>query len=473
MRTPLLLALVLSLAPRASAQLALPPDGGGAAPGLDGPADHLPVDARLRIQAELDGTLQHLNARGVLPDGAARRARLPGLAWPLRATTSDPGVHGVSNYVDLNGDANAVQDYTCGSRTYDRDDYDHPGIDYFTWPFGWSKMDGQEVQVVAAAPGTIIGTADGNDDRSCTIDFDKPWNAVYVVHDDGSTAWYGHLKNGSVTRAAVGTRVEAGDVLGIVGSSGASSGPHLHFELHDAQGETVEPHTGPCNPGASGWLEQRPYRDSAINALMTHSAAPGFASCPSTRESPHRSSAFQPGDDVITAAYYRDQVRGQTTTYAVLDPDGFPHREWSHVAPTTYNASYWYWTTPIPQNATQGTWTFTATYNGVTTTHPFTVGAVTVDAEPEPDDAFVASAFAPHPVRGLTRFTLSVAQPQRVRVRVLDTLGRELASALDDGLAAGVERTVELSTDGLAAGAYLVRIEGETFRTVRPLTVAR
>ena len=59
-------------------------------------------------------------------------------------------------------------------------------------------------------------------------------NYVVLEHigDDGSTFYtlYGHLTNGSI-QVAVGETVEQGRVLGIMGSTGNSTGPHLHFEV--------------------------------------------------------------------------------------------------------------------------------------------------------------------------------------------------------------------------------------------------
>ncbi len=53
-------------------------------------------------------------------------------------------------------------------------------------------------------------------------------NLVIVDHRDGKTTWYAHL-----SRFAVGTGawVERGQTLGFVGSTGRSTGPHLHLEV--------------------------------------------------------------------------------------------------------------------------------------------------------------------------------------------------------------------------------------------------
>ena len=53
-------------------------------------------------------------------------------------------------------------------------------------------------------------------------------NLVVVRHRLGYTTWYAHL---SVITTFVGERVSGGTRLGYVGSTGHSTGPHLHFEL--------------------------------------------------------------------------------------------------------------------------------------------------------------------------------------------------------------------------------------------------
>lgn len=54
-------------------------------------------------------------------------------------------------------------------------------------------------------------------------------NAVLIDHRNGYLTHYGHL---SRIRVEVGQRVEAGQQIGDEGSTGHSTGPHLHFEVH-------------------------------------------------------------------------------------------------------------------------------------------------------------------------------------------------------------------------------------------------
>ena len=64
---------------------------------------------------------------------------------------------------------------------------------------------------------------------------------VEVKHEGGLTSFYAHL--GRIERGAkAGTQVSGGTIIGRIGSSGISTGPHLHFEIR--RGET------PLNPTA-------------------------------------------------------------------------------------------------------------------------------------------------------------------------------------------------------------------------------
>lgn len=60
---------------------------------------------------------------------------------------------------------------------------------------------------------------------------------VTILHDGGYTSLYGHL---SEFRVNVGATVSAGEIVGRVGSSGAATGPHLHFEWR-LNGEALDP----------------------------------------------------------------------------------------------------------------------------------------------------------------------------------------------------------------------------------------
>ncbi len=62
-------------------------------------------------------------------------------------------------------------------------------------------------------------------------------NCVIINHGNGFETYYGHLSKISVKQ---GQRVIAGDAIGKIGSTGRSTGPHLHYEVH-RNGKIVNP----------------------------------------------------------------------------------------------------------------------------------------------------------------------------------------------------------------------------------------
>src|SRR5688572_17091247 len=151
------------------------------------------------------------------------------LLWPVSGTEGRDWV--IGNYVDLDP-TGGTRDYIGGAKTYDG----HKGTDIVSPSF--RSMDSGVPIVLAAASGVVSSTHDNEPDRntSCT----GQSNFVHVRHPDGLTALYYHLKKGSVA-VSVGQEVSAGDILGVVGSSGCSTGPHLHFGLLDAANRVVDP----------------------------------------------------------------------------------------------------------------------------------------------------------------------------------------------------------------------------------------
>lgn len=363
-------------------------------------ADEITPEQREQIRADIDANIARLEAQGALP--RARTAVT--LGWPLQPSPgfTDPGYHSVSGFVDHNPAYPGQRlDYTCGERTYDTSGgYNHAGTDYYIWPFSWNKMAAGAVQVVAAAPGTIVLREDGHPDQSCSFNSNR-WNAVYIRQADGSIAWYGHLKLGSVTGKQVGETVQAGEYLGLVGSSGNSTGPHLHFELHDANWNLIDPYAGSCNAStpATWWAVQRPYRDSAVIKLMTGSDAVDWQSCPQP-DITHETQWFQPGQTVYFTTFYRDQLNTQPSAYRIYRPDGGIYTQWNHTSSAAaYNLSYWWWEFAFGTDVPTGTWRFEVTFEGKTYSTTFYIGqpstatpGVTATPRVEPTATAVPSA---------------------------------------------------------------------------------
>jgi hypothetical protein len=59
-----------------------------------------------------------------------------------------------------------------------------------------------------------------------------------VQMPDGTRAIYGHMNE---VKAHVGDHLNAGDIVGLSGNTGNSTGPHLHFGLKDAKGNVLDP----------------------------------------------------------------------------------------------------------------------------------------------------------------------------------------------------------------------------------------
>lgn len=137
----------------------------------------------------------------------------------------------------------------------------HDGSDYLL-DGGFEAMDAGSSVIVAAADGVVIDTDDGHYDRcrpvNGSVDCDGgPLAANYVIveHEGGVRTKYWHMKTDSVA-VAVGDAVTCGDRLGLIGSSGNSSTPHLHFEVQ-VDNVVVDPYAGPLSQPESWWVEQR------------------------------------------------------------------------------------------------------------------------------------------------------------------------------------------------------------------------
>lgn len=333
----------------------------------------LSPEAYAEIELQLAISRANLVEQGILPEKPNTRSAGINLEWPLRQAMGfdQPDYYSTVNFVDLDN-SSGIKDYTCKGRSYNG----HNGLDISSWPFWWQMMDDNQVEIIAGAPGVIILKSDDYFDKNCTCV--GTWNAVYVEHADGSVAWYGHMKKNSLTSKPVGSAVETGEYLGLVGSSGCSSNPHLHLEIRDAANKVIETHAGSCNTttDSSWWAKQKPYFEPTINRLTTHAMPPelkGF--CPDEQE-PNLKNQFETFDFITFTAWYRDQQMNETTTFQVLDPNGIVQISWSDKSPATYAWSWWWWSYFLPVNAIEGIWTFEATYNGLTRTHPFQVGEV-------------------------------------------------------------------------------------------------
>ena len=95
-------------------------------------------------------------------------------------------------------------------------------------------------EVLAARDGTVMQLESGFDDAEPGDDdaIDRA-NFIRILHDDGSMALYAHLQPDGV-RVRLGERVRRGQPIGLSGSTGFSTGPHLHFVVQVNRGMRLE-----------------------------------------------------------------------------------------------------------------------------------------------------------------------------------------------------------------------------------------
>lgn len=121
--------------------------------------------------------------------------------------------------------------------------------------FGWPVSGGEISSFYGLRADPFGSGADYHPGIDIAVDYGTPikasstgvvqeadWNGGYgrfvsIDHGEGLTSCYGHM---SAVAVAPGQHVRRGDVIGYVGSSGYSTGPHVHFEIRQ-NGNTVNP----------------------------------------------------------------------------------------------------------------------------------------------------------------------------------------------------------------------------------------
>ena len=100
---------------------------------------------------------------------------------------------------------------------------------------GGVDLVGNDRNVRAAVGGTVLRSRIVEDPADRTSEWG---NYVSVIGADGRICYYCHLAQRAVE---AGARVEEGQVLGIEGTTGRSTGIHLHFEVRDQLGVQLDP----------------------------------------------------------------------------------------------------------------------------------------------------------------------------------------------------------------------------------------
>jgi hypothetical protein len=213
-----------------------------------------------------------------------------------------------------------AQDFTCGGLSYDG----HDGTD-FALPTRAAMNNG--VAVLAAAPGVVKGRRDGVEDFLAPVAGRDCGNGVVIDHETGWQTQYCHLRKGSVL-VAPGQQVARGQVLGMIGQSGAAAFPHLHLSVRQNT-EEVDPFAPDrsimCDTTAKDrwakdlWTNDIIYRPGGILQAGFADAIPGFNAVKagiSVTELPPSAPAL------VAWAYLYGTQSGDAVVFKVVGPKG-------------------------------------------------------------------------------------------------------------------------------------------------------
>lgn len=122
---------------------------------------------------------------------------------------------------------------------------------------GGVDLVGNDRNVRAAVGGTVLRSRIVTDPANRTSEWG---NYVSVVGADGRICYYCHLAQRAVE---AGARVDEGQILGIEGTTGRSTGIHLHFEVRDQLGAQLDPcaYLGIPNRAGYEWDPPEPWEE--------------------------------------------------------------------------------------------------------------------------------------------------------------------------------------------------------------------
>lgn len=276
-------------------------------------------------------------------------------SWPLAGQNGRDWV--INNYVD--GPAPGLQDYTGGTRTYEG----HLGVDIDVSTF--RDMDAG-VAVLSVGPGEVLSLEESQPDRNLEC-VSALWNQVTVAAPDGTILTYGHLKRDSVV-VEVGDLVETGDVLGLVGSSGCSTQPHLHLEAFDARGDLIDPFAQGLWEAPPAYVVPLQIMDLIVNDYF-------FSSVRDVIDPSPNIARLLPPYELTVALSVAGGTGGDAPGIRVVLPDGSVYDEVAF--PFEGGAAghtFWYWGWGLGSEPMAGTWRVEALANGVVSqTHTFQI----------------------------------------------------------------------------------------------------
>jgi murein DD-endopeptidase MepM/ murein hydrolase activator NlpD len=266
----------------------------------------------------------------------------------------------IINHVDHDYRDSSVRDYMCGWQTYDG----HRGTDFALRSF--RSMD-SGVHVVAAAAGKVVAVVDTLPDRNKVVDRTLGFgNYIAIEHAEGYVTYYAHNRRGSAL-VAVGAIVNKGQRLAMVGSSGTSEDPHLHFEVW----RVVDPFAGSCSPDANHWVVPPQYQTDYH--LIDCDVTTWPPSLDTLRERPPMAEKIAAADTAITFWALQQMVQS-TDRFGVRWRTPANETWFSFEMDAGRTSTYYYWWSWIRRPQEAGDWTVEYHRNGqVVATKMFTV----------------------------------------------------------------------------------------------------
>jgi murein DD-endopeptidase MepM/ murein hydrolase activator NlpD len=161
------------------------------------------VDDMRRLSAYLASAVEPVKEIGAMLDSqSALLTEIPSI-WPIKG-----GIGHISFFFGQN------------ENPFNGQYYIHKGIDISTYRSG----------------DPIVATADG---QVVTVDYADDFG-IYVIikHKHGYYTRYAHMLS---ARVRLGQRVQQGEMIGYIGNTGLSTGPHLHYEVHIGS-DVVDPY---------------------------------------------------------------------------------------------------------------------------------------------------------------------------------------------------------------------------------------
>lgn len=209
----------------------------------------------------------------------------------------------IQNYVDRDPKKDKRIDYTCGPMTYDG----HKGTDIRIANLARMR---EGVKVLAAADGIVRGKRDGMEDVYVsdidreTIQNRECGNGVVLRHPGGYETQYCHMRKGSVV-VEEGDEIKAGQELGLIGLSGLTEFPHVHFEVR--RGKTIiDPFVGETTESGCHvekhpiWTRDALEQISHIpSAVLASGFAPDKVTAPEARDGKFSEKTFRPDIPLI------------------------------------------------------------------------------------------------------------------------------------------------------------------------------